>query len=68
MGRSFVRKPEASVKMVSHRRIQEGNAIVLGGPCQGDVADFHPNTNWHVLGQNQDGWRQLCLDVLSMRP
>jgi len=33
-----------------------------------DVADFQPDTDWHTLAENRDGWRQLCLDVWSKIP
>lgn len=43
--------------------IQERKMIALGGLCQGDVANFHQDLDWYVLGQKQNGWRQLCLGV-----
>lgn len=33
-----------------------------------DVADFYPDEDWHILAQNREGWKQLCLNVCSKRP
>jgi hypothetical protein len=33
-----------------------------------DVADFYPDEDWHMIAQNREKLRQLCLDVWSERP
>ncbi|KAL4141495.1 hypothetical protein QTP88_004125 [Uroleucon formosanum] len=67
------RKPDAMTKMV----LQENprGKRPLGRPrrrwedcVKKDVAVFFPEENWHMLAQNREGWRHLCLDVWSKRP
>jgi len=32
------------------------------------MLQFYPDEGWHILVQNRDGWRQVCLVVWSKRP
>jgi hypothetical protein len=67
------RKPDAITKMV----LQENprGKRPLGRPrmrwedcVKKYVAVFYPEVDWHMLAQNREGWKQLCLDVWFKRP
>jgi hypothetical protein len=66
--RSCVEKPVAITQTVlqenPRRKIPLGRPRMRWEDCvKKDITDFYSEEDWHILTQNHEGWRQLCLDV-----
>lgn len=64
-----MRKPGSLVKIALRENPREKiplgrHRLLWEDGVKRDAEDLYPDTDWHTLAQNRDGWKQLlCLDV-----
>lgn len=62
------RKPKILIKTVLQenprgKRLLGRSRIRVEDCVKKYVGEFYPYEDWHMLAQNCNGWRRLCLDV-----